>query len=119
MITLREAVCAALEGVCGEVVFGYPKDFTGERLLGWRESENRRFAQADGREYLAEVEYTLEIFAPSAGEAWALLAESDGRMEALGFRRESAAEVFEQDGASSHVSARYRALADKQGNVFQ
>lgn len=119
MISKKAAVCAALEGVCGEVVFGYPRDFTGESLVCWRESGNRSYAQADGREHLAELEYTLELFAPSAGEAWALLEESDGRMCALGFRRESAAEIFEQESEICRVSARYRALADEKGNLYQ
>ena len=119
MIDLKQQVYAALNGVCENVICGYPRCYTGGRLVFWRESANSRYAQADGAEYLAELNYTLDIFAPSAEEAALLLAEADARMQGAGFRREAAAEQFEQDLNISHVSARYRALADVQGNIYQ
>lgn len=119
MISLKERVCEALAGVCGEVIFGYPRDFTGQELIAWRESASRRHAQADGYEHLAELNYTLEIFAPGAEEAGELLARADARMTEAGFRREASAEQFEENPAVSHISARYRALADGQGNIYQ
>lgn len=119
MITLKERVRDALSGVCGEVVYGYPRDFTGDALISWRESANRRHAQADGQEHLAELNYTLEIFAAGPEAAGGLLSEADARMLSIGLRREAAAEQFEQDLGVSHVSARYRALADAQGNIYQ
>lgn len=119
MITIKERVRACLEGACGELVYGYPRDFTGSELVSWRESGNSRHAQADGREYLAELEYTLEIFAASPERASELLAECDMRMREMGLRREAAAEVFEENSALCHTSARYRALADAQGNIYQ
>ncbi|MBQ8508250.1 MAG: hypothetical protein IJ466_12580 [Clostridia bacterium] len=119
MITIKEELRAALSGVCGEVVYGYPRDFTGDTLVGWRESGNARHAQADGREYLAELEYTLEIFAPAPEAAADLLAACDERMRGIGLRRESSAEVFEENAALCHISARYRALADIEGNIYQ
>lgn len=116
---MDRAVCAALEGACGEVIFGYPKDLTSDSFLCWRGSGNRCYARADGREHLTELEYTLDAFAPSAGEAWALLEEGDARMQSIGLRRQSAAEIWEQDSALCRVNARYRALADGKGNVYQ
>ena len=119
MINLKKQVRDALSGVCDEVIYGYPRDFTGEELIFWRESANRRHAQADGEEYLAELNYTLEIFAAGPEAAGKLLSEADARMLSIGLRREAAAEQFEQDLGISHVSARYRALADAQGNIYQ
>lgn len=119
MIDLKRQVKAALEGVCASVVYGDPRDFARQELVSWRESENCRYAQADGREYLAELRYALEIYAPGAEAAGNLLAEVDDRMCALGLCRESAVEQFEQDFDVSHISARYRALADAAGNVYQ
>jgi len=112
MISLKEKVQAALADVCGRVIYGYPRGFAGAEMICWRESENRRHAQADAKEYLAEVNYTLE----AAGD---LLASADARMQAAGFRREAAVEQFEQDLTISHVCARYRALADDKGNIYQ
>lgn len=119
MISLKEKVQAALAGVCSRVVYGYPRGFAGGEMICWRESENRRHAQADAKEYLAEVNYTLDIFAAGSEAAGNLLARADERMQAAGFRREAALEQFEKDLAISHVSARYRALADDQGNIYQ
>jgi len=119
MINLKQQLQAALQGACARVVYGYPRSFTGRPMLFWRESENRRHAQADGGEYLAELNYTLEIFASGAEEAGALLEEADARLQGLGLRREAVAEQFEQDPGISHISARYRALADARGNIYQ
>ena len=119
MITIKERVRACLEGACGELVYGYPRDFTGSELVSWRESGNSRHAQADGREHLAELEYSVDIFASSPEEAGEILALADGRLQELGMRRQAAAEQFEQDTALSHISARYRALADAQGRIYQ
>lgn len=119
MIDLKNEVKAALESVCSKVIYGDHRGFAEQELICWRESANRRFAQADGREYLTELNYTLEIYAPGAEAAAALLTAADAQMCALGFRREAAAEQFEHDLSVSHVSARYRALADAQGKVYQ
>jgi len=119
MISLKEKLSAALYGACDAVVFGYPRDFTALPLICWRESNNRRYAQADGEEHLAELEYSIDCFAPSPEEASALHAAADERMRALGLRREALADVFEQNSAVYHISARYRALADGAGNIYQ
>lgn len=119
MISLKKQLHAALQGICPQVVYGYPRSFTGKTMVFWRESENRRHAQADGGEYLAELNYTLEIFAPGAEAAAALLETADARLQGMGLRREAAAEQFEQDLGISHISARYRALADARGNIYQ
>lgn len=119
MISLKEQVHAALDGVCSQLVYGYPRSFTGSEMIFWRESANRTYARADAGEHLAELNYDLEIFAGSAERAGELLAAVDARLQGIGLRRESAAEQFERDLGISHVSARYRALADARGNVYQ
>lgn len=119
MISLKTQVRDALGGMDAEVIYGYPRGFAGKKLVSWRESANRRHAQADGREYLAELNYTLEIFACGTEEASALMEGADGRMLAIGLRRESCAEQFEQDLGVCHITARYRALADANGNIYQ
>lgn len=119
MISLKKQLHAAIHGLCPQTAYGYPRSFTGSTVIFWRESENRRHAQADGGEYLAELNYTLEIFAPGAEDASALLEAADARLQAMGLRREAAAEQFEPDPGVSHISARYRALADARGNIYQ
>lgn len=117
MITLKNKVHAALDGLCGDVIYGTPADFSARERVVWRESLNRRHAQADGREYLAELNYTLDFFARSAEAAATLFAAADERMTGAGFRRESAAEIY--DGEGARISARYRSLCDEKGNMCQ
>jgi hypothetical protein len=119
LISLREKVRDVLEGVCAEVIYGYNRDFAPGELICWRETANRRHAQADGKEYLAELEYTIDCFAPSPEEVSALHAAADERLLGLGLRREALTEIFDPDSAVCHISARYRALADAQGNIYQ
>lgn len=119
MITLKDKVFSAIGGLCGDVVYGTPGDFITPERIVWRESRNRRHAQADGREYLAELNYTLDIFARTPEDAAGLFARADQSMAQAGFRRENAEELFEKDSGVCHISARYRALADAEGNVYQ
>ena len=119
MITLKKEVQAALSSACGNLIYGYPRYFEALPLVAWRESLNRRHAQADGREYLAELNYTLEIFAPDSEAANELLAASDAALIQMGMRRENAAEQFESDVSLSHITARYRCLVDEQGSITQ
>ena len=119
MITLKTKVYSAIGGLCGDVVYGMPGDFITPERIVWRESLNRRYAQADGREYLAELNYTLDIFARTPEAAAELFARADENMAQAGFRRESAEEMFEKDTGVHHVSVRYRALSDAEGNVYQ
>ena len=119
MITLKKEVQKVLSEACGSLIYGYPRSFEALPLIAWRESLNRRYAQADSREYIAELNYTLEIFAPDSEGAGDLLALADDALTGLGLRREAAAEQFEQDAGISHITARYRCLADEQGGIYQ
>ena len=119
MIHLKAQVHRALEGICPEVIYGYPRDYTGGEVISWRESENRRHAQADGREHLVELRYMIEIFAGCAERAAELMEAVDARMQEAGLRREAAVEQYEKDAALCHTSVRYRALADVAGNIYQ
>jgi len=119
MITIKEEVRSALSELELPLVYGYPRCFVRLPLVAWRESLNQRHAQADGREHLAELNYTLEIFAPDSESADAILAAADERLRSLGLRREHAAEQYETDAAVSHITARYRCLADGAGRIFQ
>lgn len=119
MITLKTKVFSAIGGLCDDVIYGTPGDFISPERIVWRESRSRSYARADGREHLAELNYTLDIFARTPESASDLFARADQGMAQAGFRRESAEELFERDTGVCHISARYRALADAEGNVYQ
>ena len=117
MRTIRERIQAALAGVCDCVVYGYPLDLADASRVCWRESQNRRYAQADGREHLTEVNYTVDVFAPDAEACDALSEACDARMIETGLRREDRRAVFDADCA--HISMRYRALLGADGGIYQ
>ena len=119
MITLKQAVHTALTGACETVIYGWPRDFTGDAFIAWRETGSREYAQADAAEYLAELTYALDIFARTPEDTSGLLSEADSRMQSAGFRRQSAAELYDEDTRFCRISARYRALADAAGNIYQ
>lgn len=119
MITLKQQVRKALSAVKDDIVYGYPRYFENLPLLAWRESLNKRHAQADGGEYLAELNYTLEIFARDSEGANEMLLAADDAMLGLGMRRENCAELYHADASLAHITARYRCLADEEGNIYQ
>ena len=119
MISLKETVCSALDGCCDCVICGRPAIMRHRPLLTWRESLNRRYAQADGREYLTELNYELDIFADTPEEAGEIAAKADERMQGAGFRRDGGCEFYEEDRQIAHVCLRYRALADADGGIWQ
>lgn len=119
MITLQSEVKELLAGVCGNVFYFYPASWVNLPCVAWRESGNREIAQADGREHLAEVVYTVDIWGRSAGENAEIAEKVDMRMAARRFRRSYSADVFETATRLHHRILRYRAVADAAGNIYQ
>ena len=87
--------------------------------ISWRESGNRELAQADGREHLAELEYTVDIWSRSPAENAATAAKVDAAMTAVRLRRDFSADLFESATGLHHRSLRYRCVADAAGRIYQ
>lgn len=117
MISLKNRVKTALTGACETVIYGYPLDMADGARVCWRESMSRRFAQADGCEHLAELNYTVDVFDPTAEGADAAAEACDTALCAIGLRREDRRAQLEADCA--HITLRYRAVADADGGVYQ
>lgn len=117
MNTIRTQVKGALTGVCACVIYGYPTDMAGIPRVCWRESENRRYAQADGIEHLTELNYTVDIFAAAEEGADGIADLCDSALTDIGLRREGLRRGYDEYGA--HLTLRYRALADADGNIYQ
>ena len=62
MITLANRVRTLLGSAGAPVWYFYPQSWIQLPVISWRESGNREFAQADGGEHLAELEYTVDIW---------------------------------------------------------
>lgn len=117
MITLKDTVKGLLEATGAAVWFFYPQSWLRLPAISWRESRNREFAQADGAEHLAELEYTVDVWAKGPEEAQALAAEVDRLMTSVRLRRDYAADLFES--GMHHRTMRYRCVADADGRIYQ
>lgn len=119
MITLAGKVKALLSDLGAEVYYFYPQNWAKLPVIAWRESENREIAQADGQEHLAELTYTVDIWAEGAAENQALFDQIDRRMFSARLRRDYMADLFDANTGYHHRSVRYRAVADAEGNIYQ
>lgn len=117
MITLKDVVKGLLEGTGAAVWYFYPASWQRLPAVSWRESGNREFAQADGREHLAELVYTVDVWAKGPGEVEELAQEIDRAMVSVRFRRDYAEDLFES--GMHHRVLRYRCVADALGRIYQ
>lgn len=119
MITLRDRVKALLEGICPRTYYFYPASWAYMPCVAWRESGNREIGMADGREHLAELIYTVDVWARSAAENAEIADTIDARLTSARLRRTYSADLFENATSLHHRVLRYRAVADADGNIYQ
>lgn len=117
MISLAERVKTLLESACPAVWYFYPQSWIRLPCVSWRESGNREFAQADGQEHLAELKYTVDVWAKSPAEMAELSAAVDGRLRSVRLKREFSQDLFES--GIYHRTMRYRCVADAEGRIYQ
>jgi len=119
MITISSRVLELLRSTGAAVWYFYPQSWTRLPAVTWRESGNRELAQADGREHLAELEYTVDVWSDSPETNAELAARIDALMAGIRLRRDYAADLFEPSSGFHHRTARYRCVADGAGNIYQ
>ena len=117
MISLKSTVKGLLEATGAAVWYFYPQSWLKLPAVSWRESQNREIAQADGREHLAELEYTVDVWAKSPAEAHELAERIDAALASMRLKRNYAADLFES--GMHHRVARYRCVADGLGRIYQ
>lgn len=119
MITLAPKVKDLLTGLDAPVFYFYPQRWERLPAISWRESGNRELAQADGKEYLAELTYAIDIWSSSPAENLSLFEKIDARMASARFRRDYMEDLFDSNTEQHHRTIRYRAAADAEGNIYQ
>ena len=119
MISLATTVRGLLESTGATVWYFYPRSWIRLPAISWRESGNRELAQADGREHLAALTYSVDVWAAGPAEAAELAAKVDAAMSGMRFRRDYAEDLFESGTGIFHRSMRYRCVADMEGRIYQ
>ena len=110
MDSLQAEVYAALSGTGYAVSYFYPQDNFSVPHITWYESNNREYGQADGNEFVTEVEYTIDCWAMTP-EATATMASTvDTALAALRLKRTFSYDLYESDTRVHHKNMRYRAL---------
>lgn len=119
MLSLNYVVMDALKTVGVKMFYYYPASWITLPCMAWRESSNRELARADGREQLAEIVYTIDIWSDSAEENSSIGARVDALMTQAGFRRSYCADHYEPTARLHHRIIRYRAVAGADGRIYQ
>ena len=119
MNTLQSRVKALLEATGLPVSYRYPAAWNAFPCLAWAETGNRVQAQADGREYLTELTYTVDIWAEGPEGLAAAGAAVDAQLAGAGLRRTFAQDLYEDKTRLHHRAMRYRALVDPAGDIWQ
>lgn len=117
MISIKNTVKQLLEGAGAQVWYFHPQSWAQLPCVSWRESRNRELAQADGREHLAELEYTVDVWAKSPEKAHELAERIDAALTGVRLRRDYAQDLFE--AGMFRRSMRYRCVADAAGRIYQ
>lgn len=119
MIDLRPSVCGALEEINGEAVYySYPAVWSTLPVISYSEVNNSDYAQADGREYLSDIAFKIDIWSddPDVNAAKSLLV--DFKLSLLGLRREFSQDLTEPSGLH-HRTMRYGCVAKQNGTIYQ
>jgi hypothetical protein len=110
MDSIQAEVYTALSGTGYTVLYLYPQGAANVPCVTWRESNNREYGQADGVEFVTEVEYTIDCWAMTP-EATATMASAvDTALAALRLKRTFSHDLYEQDTRVHRKNMRYRAL---------
>lgn len=120
MVNIRAAIYAKLTEIIGAnagVYHFYPDTDASYPAVSYYESGNRQYEQADGNEYLTEINYQMDVWARKMTECDTIAQYIDTAMTSLGFRRETCMDV--NDPNCRHRTMRYRALLTQDGTVYQ
>jgi len=110
MDSLQAEVYTALSGTGYTVLYMYPQGATNVPCVTWYESNNREYGQADGNEFVTEVEYTIDCWAMTPEKTAEMAVNVDEALAALGLKRTFSYDLYEQDTRVHHKNMRYRAL---------
>jgi hypothetical protein len=110
MDSLQPEVYTALSGTGYTVLYLYPQGAANVPCVTWRESNNREYGQADGNEFVTEVEYTIDCWATTPEATATMALTVDTALAALRLKRTFSHDLYETDTRVHRKNMRYRAL---------
>lgn len=110
MDTLQAEVYAALTGTGYPIAYHFPQNSAVIPRITFYESNNREHGQADGREFVTEVEYTIDLWAMTPEQTAEMALAVDAALAALRLKRTFSFDLYETDTRVHHKNMRYRAL---------
>lgn len=114
MDSLSPEVYAALISTGYNISYAYPQEGVSLPCVSYYEANNREFAQADGNEYLTEVEYIIDIWASTPETTGAMALVIDAALATLRLKRTFSHDLYETDSKIHHKNMRYRAIIQGQ-----
>ena len=110
MDSIQSEVYTALSGTGYSIAYFHPQGPSSIPCMSFFESLNREYAQADGDEYITEVEYTVDIWASTPETTASMALVIDTALAALRLKRTFSHDLYEADTRTHHKNMRYRAL---------
>lgn len=110
MDSLQAEVYTALQGTGYSVSYFFPQTSTPLPRISFYESNNHEYGQAEGREFVTEVEYTIDLWANTPEKTGEMAIAVDAKLAALRLRRTFSFDLYEQDTRIHHKNMRYRGL---------
>lgn len=120
MIDLAPEVFGALNTIDGiSFSYFYPADWNSLPAGSFYEINNADYAQADGREYLSEIAYQIDIWSDNPSENARIAMLVDVELAGIGLRRETSMDLFETENQLHHRTMRYGCISKQDKTIYQ
>ena len=115
MINMKPAVVTALSSISllnGRIYPIYPISFANTPSLSYSEVDNSLLANADDREYSANIEFSIDIWDLTGTNLSSLKGQVNTKMVNLGFTRTRSTDLAEKETGMHHTNMRFRIVKE-------
>lgn len=111
MINIKPIIKKALDGICSNVVDGYPNDWEKFPIVAMKEEKNSPHTITDDEEQISTIRYKLDVWTMNES-ASSLVMEIDKKISMLGLRRIFCEDAPEMRRGLKHKVLRYEGHVD-------
>jgi len=120
MVDISKDVYDALCSIDGlSVYYFYPLDWSVLPVTSYYEITNADYAQADGKEYLSEIAYQVDIWSEDSSENARLALLINEKLYRIGLRRGMSLDLFESGANLHHRTMRFACFAKQDKTIYQ